>query len=507
MTIPEALDLGVKYACAGQYVDACGLFRGVLKHDPENFEAMQRLGSALFERKLYHEALYYFWRGRKIAPRHPLALTNYGLCVTQLGHAEEGVADLERALAQARKDKETSREVLALIYNNLGNAYERVSRYDEAVAALEQAIALKPQDPFPYYNMGISLLHLNRHTEAIALLDKSIALGEGVDNADADAHYNRGIARLLMGDFKGGFADYEYRLTTTENELPNFGLPAAKKWTGEQSIAGKTLLLYCEQGLGDDIQFFRFLRPLTERHKPATIKMVTHSATKILLPADLPISILEAGAELGDYDHWVALMSLPLCLKVESIADIPPPFAPEVEPGRIAHCRFLRSAEKLNVGLCWAGNFQHKNDRHRSIPWQKFSKVLNREANFVVLQQLRPGEEKAFAETAAQYQNMRRVEVRNFLDTAAVILNLDVVVSVDTAVAHLAASLNVPTMVLIPAFGTDWRWQLYRSNSPWYPMAALFRQPKVGDWDTAIKMVKDSLQAMSRGVAEKLGAA
>jgi tetratricopeptide (TPR) repeat protein len=513
LTIGEALDLGTQYAINGRHADAIGVFRGVLVHEPANFEAMMRLGSSLFETGRLHEALYCFWRGKKLAPRHPLALTNYGLALSQLGHADEGVSDLERAVVLAKKNPQTAPAVLALIHNNLGNCLERLGKYQEAFDTLMQGIRFNPDDPFPHYNIGVCLLRLNRHLEAIGFLTRSLELArrEGADISrtnEADARYNRALAWLLLGNLKRGFEEYEYRLATSENGKPYFGLPPEKKWNGEGDLEGKTLLLYCEQGLGDDIQFFRFLAPLIEIAKPARIKMACHKETRVLLP-DIGIEFLDHGAKIedGDYDAWEALMSLPFCFGIESEADLKitgPYVVPQIEPARLERfgSDMKRDGNCFRVGVCWSGNFCHKNDRHRSIALDKFKALFEETAcTFYSLQQIRPGEQEQFEALRQELPNLRAFEFSDFRDTAAAILNLDLVITVDTAVAHLAASLGVPTWILLPAFATDWRWQLERRDTPWYPAARLFRQAAANRWADTIEEVRLELAHVSAGSA------
>jgi tetratricopeptide (TPR) repeat protein len=498
LTIGEALDLGCQMALAGRNLDAIGLFKGVLIHEPENFEAMERLGSSLFELKRYHEALYYFWRGRKLCRRHPLALTNYGLTVSQLGHWEEGLAELQKAVAIIERGKhEVAPAVKSLVYNNLGNALQRVEKFAEALAYLDKGIALNPQDHFPHYNRGVALLRLNRHKEAVASLDRCLTLKPN----DQEALYNRSMGRLLLGDMQGGFADYDARLLTSENTVVNLGLPADKKWDGGD-LAGKTILVHCEQGLGDDIQFLRFLPALREKN-PARILLVPHSAITPMIAPMEGMTIRPSGVpiDFGEFDCWVALMSLPHYLGLDQETLLPASWQPVIEPSRIAAWRMKLDldAKRLKVGVCWAGNWLHKNDKHRSIPLAKFAPLFDAMGvTFVSLQQLRPGENKEFDTLVANNTDLRSFYFDDFRDTAAAMLNLDMVISVDTSVAHLAATLGIPTKVLVPAFGTDWRWGLGRSDSPWYRSATIYRQPKVGDWVSVIDKLRAELtrQAM-----------
>ena len=496
-TIDEALDFGTQMSAAGNIRGAMGLFRGVLMHEPNNFEAIERLGTSLFELKEYHEALYWFWRGRKVARKHPLALTNYALTLSQLGHTEEALPELHKAIYLAEKNKDQfSAEVMGLCYNNYGNALERVSRHDEALAALEKSIAYKPNDSFPHYNRGICLMRLNRHREAIASFDHGLALK--ADNPDA--LYNRGMARLLLGDLKGGFEDYEARLLTSENKTVNLGLPIEKKWHGEP-LEGKTILVHCEQGLGDDIQFLRFM-PLLRDLNPAKTLLIPHSGIRAMIFDEMGLEFRVSGEPIAhaDYDYWVPLMSLPMWLGVDEEAKIPRPWRPLLPFEFVEKWRSAAHAPgKLNVGVCWAGQWLHKNDKARSIPLDVFSGLFEADnCTFNSVQQLRPGEGEPFAALKVKYPNLRQFTFTDFRDTAGVLLNCDMVISADTSVAHLAASFGIPTAVLVPAFGTDWRWQLDRDDSPWYPSMTLCRQPKVGDWKSVISQLYSTLSVKAQ---------
>jgi tetratricopeptide (TPR) repeat protein len=496
LSLGEAVEAGRAHARQGDHKTAIGLFRGVLIHEPQNFEAMQHLGASLFELKHYHEALYWFWRGRKIGRCHPMALTNYGLCVAQLGHWEEGFAELERARHIAERDGGLSAEAMALVYNNLGNTLEKLKRYPEALENLDKALSINPLDYFSHYNRGIVLLRLNRHAEAMAALNRAIEIKPG----DADAHYNRGINHLLHGNFADGFAEYEFCLVTTENEKPNFGLPEKFKWQGEP-IKGRRLLVHAEQGLGDCIQFFRFLPALVTQgaeiklHIQADLREWASAIPGITTIA--PSRRFEAGGTCEDgYDYWVALMSLPLMFNVKSEADIPPPYLPPLD--RAAH---LEIPSGTNVGVVWAGNWIHKNDEARSIPLNVFGALFDAPCNFISLQQIQARDTDSFAALKERHDNLSALFLDDFRETAAVIRGLDLVISADTAVAHLAASLGKPTWVLIPKRGTDWRWQLTRTDSPWYPSATLYRQHEIGDWRSAIACVRADLCGFAQQLA------
>lgn len=500
LSIGEALDLGAGYAMASNHKSACEIYRGVLWHEPENFEAIERLGSSLFEMREYYEALYWFWRGRKLKRYHPMALTNYGLCLSQLEHAEEGLIDLERAVHRAERfgdrSYRMSNEAKALCYNNLGNTLERLCRYPEALEALDKGITYNPVDPFPHYNRGIALLRLNRHQEAIAAIEHSLTLRPpAMDSTsrlnEADARYNLAMGYLLMGDLKRGFENYDGRLTSSENDTPNLNLPAEKKLKDE-AVDGKHILVHCEQGLGDVIMCLRFVPALIARG--AKVSLVAHTSLQTILQELPDITLLRGGETLPAYDAWVAIMSLPLILGVGREEQIPAPWEPPLDPERnIVWRERFRGMQGPKVGVCWAGYFKHKNDRHRSIPLGTFAKLFDAPANFISLQQMRSGETEEFAALKKQHPNLSAIWLDDWRDTVAVVRNLDLVITVDTAVAHMAGSVGVPTWILLPKFGCDWRWQTERTDSPWYPNVMLHRQEKIGDWLPTLKLIRVDL--------------
>lgn len=507
LTIDQALTAAARLAHAGKHPEAIGMYRAVLVHEPDNVEATIRLGSSLFESAQHYEAFFRFWRARDLAPRDALAAMNFGLTLSQLKLPEVGVKEVERAVRLLEKNRASS-DVLAMAYNNLGNTLERLGRHADAYEALKKGISFDPFDDFPHYNLGIVLLRLNRQREAIAALYHSLALkrqkGDGTVSRlnEADTYYNLSMAHLLLGELKDGFRYYDARMATTDSQLlPYFGLPIDQMWKPGEPIKGKRLLLHGEQGLGDAIQMMRFLSWI-KGLGPKEIVLVEHSAIKPLL-AHEPVTILNTGDSLVDrYDVWTGIMSLPRQYGVEREDQIPKPYWFPVMTDRVNQWKDnvpALSQQRLKVGVCWAGNFQHKNDAHRSIKLVEFAKLFKVDApvHFISVQQLRD-EDRLPATELAEGSALTLLDLKDFRDTAAVMMSLDLMVTVDTSVAHLAGTLGIPTWVLIPKFGTDWRWQLERTDSPWYPSMTLYRQPRVGDWRSVLDRVGRDLVARSR---------
>lgn len=501
LTIEQALDLGIGYMQAGNFRSAIAMFRGVLVHEPDNFEAIERLGSALFETGQYHEAFFLFWRGREIDRKHPMALTNYGLTLSQLGQAEKGLPDLERAAAIA--DRIPDHGLRALVWNNLGNTLERLGKHKDALEALDKGIANNPNDSFAWYNRGIVMLRLGRHGEALNSFEYAIAQHAKNPRSKttevADCYYNRGMARLALGDLKGGFADYEYRLTTSENEKPNFGFPAEKKWNGEE-LGDTPLLIIAEQGLGDTIQFLRFIPEVLRRAPNLTLAVQSALApmAKACWP-DIPLLPAKSNIPHDKLGRWAPLMSLPHLFGMEKESDLPQPWRVPIDPVTRT-VNTLRNSEShpLRIGVCWAGNFAHKNDANRSVPLDVFARLFHLPFDFVSLQQLRAGEEETFAKIKVHHANVASFALTDFRDTTDIVANCDLVISADTAVAHLAASMGVPTWILVPAQNTDWRWQLDRTDSPWYPSARLWRSKRGEGWCPVVEAIAKELERLAR---------
>jgi tetratricopeptide (TPR) repeat protein len=486
LTINQAQDLACEFFLAERYEEAEGLLRGILKLEADNFEAICRLGAVLSNRKRWYEALYCFWRALKMNRRAPVAMSNYGMVLGELGHHEESAEWIGKAVYLDPNN--------AITWNNFGNTLERLGRYDEALEAIEKSLALDPRDAMSHCNRGVILRQLNQRDEALRSFEACLAIKPDY----ADAHYNRACVLLSQGEFKEGFAEYEWRLKTAETAHYYAGPFKEPQWTGVEPLEGKTLLVYAEQGIGDAIQFMRYIPMVLDRC--ARVLLVVHSPMCPLIQPHPRVTLQRSGEKLGNFDYWSPLLSLAHCFGT-TMETIPLPYFPH--PVKTCdNCEYwydiippkVRKRPDLRVGVCWAGNFQHRNDRNRSIPLGQFAKLFSvHDVEFYSLQYVRGNEKELFTQISHQDVIDLEPELHDFDDTAHAIARLDLVISVDTSVAHLSASLGIPTWILLPEFGTDWRWLLDRDTSPWYPSVKLFRQPKVGDWDTVIRQVKKQL--------------
>jgi Tfp pilus assembly protein PilF len=482
LSIDQALAAAVKLEKEGDSVTAERIYRTIIELQP-SAEAQCRLGVLLAARGDYYESLYRFDRALKIKRKYPWAMSNRGMLLGQLGHHDEALCEFEKAIAAMPQN--------AVVWNNYTNVLERVGRFGDALKAIERCLELDPNHEMGYYNKSIVLYRLKRTKEAIDLMSKSIE----IDPNNWEAYYNRGVGRLSIGDF-GGFEDYEYRLKT---ECPPLVGPFTQpKWHGE-SLKDKTILVHAEQGIGDSIQFVRYIPWLTILG--AKVYLILHTA---MVPAfDCPgVTVLRPKEPMPtDFDYHSELLSLPLAFKT-MLETVPDPWPFNQHDALEGQWRERLRGEKVKVGVCWSGNFRHKNDEHRSIDLSLFSQIFDvTGVNFYSLQkEIRPVDAKAYSTLSiADLAD----ELRSFADTACAVRNLDLVISVDTSVAHMAASVGTPTWILIPWLNTDWRWMQDGENTPWYPSAHLFRQPKMGDWRSVLSRVQRELRNC---VADKIAA-
>lgn len=480
-TPAQALEFACQLGDAGKPQEAEDILRQILVVDPQNPKVMNRLGVFLTKRRSYYEALYRFDRSAKIDPASGLAISNRGMILSELGHNDEAIIDFKRAVELEPKNP--------ICLNNLGNAFERLGRYDEALEAFDRTLLMDPDHAVTHYNRGVVLLRFCRREDAILSFDRAITLNPD----DAEAHYNRAGALLTLGRLKEGFAEYEWRLKSTENVNTPYYLDAkAPKWAG-QSLIGRSIVVHAEQGIGDTIQFLRYL-PMVLARKPTKLYLVVHRGVHFLVKNSFAgeerLIMLSPKEEMPETDYQCPLMSLPHIFETaldsipEPVVFRPPPDIFDFD-GKIR--RFAGS--KLRVGLCWSGNFQHKNDHHRSIPLLQFSQIMQTDgaAFFSLQKDVRQEDAEAFK--ALPNLCDLAPKLSNFGDTAVAVGALDLVISVDTSVAHIAATMGVPTWILVPKFSQDWRWLLDRHDSPWYPSARLFRQEKVGDWDSVLAAI------------------
>lgn len=408
-------------------------------------------------------------------PQDFYALHLLGAIAVRTGRFEEAIEYENRALSIRRDDPE------ALC--NRAIALRTLGRVDEAIADYDRVIAAHPAFAPAHSLKGVALAALNRHREAIGAYSKA----EHLDPNLAAAKFNRALSELVLGDFESGWRDFEWRWGGSDTQIPKRTF-AKPQWLGEEP-RGKTLLLHAEQGLGDAIQFSRYVPLLVERG--ASVIVEVQKPLVDLLSA-LPARVIAMGDSVPPFDYHAPVMSLPLAFgtRLETIpANVPYLRAPAGHVERWA--KRLGHANRPRAGLAWSGSPTLRNDRNRTIPLAKLSPLRDPQWQFASLQKELRDTDRVALEAGAPIEWLGD-ELADFRDTAAVIELMDLVVTVDTAVAHLAGAMGKPTWLLLP-FSPDWRWMLERKDSPWYPTMRLFRQARPGDWDGVLNIVRDQL--------------
>jgi tetratricopeptide (TPR) repeat protein len=447
---------------------------------PREVEAALRQAAAHFAANRLDEAQEIALALLRAQPRDFHVQRLLGALAARRGRWEECVAASTAALALQPDHAET----LA----NRGAALRMLGRFDEALSDYDRAIAAAPASPEAHNNRGVALAALNRHREAIAAYTRAIELKPDYDRA----RFNRATSRLVLGDFVQGWRDHESRWTGSEMHRGPRALPG-REWDGREDLAGKTLLLYAEQGMGDTIQLARYAAA-AHRRGARVILEVHAPLVPLLQDLEGVERVVALGGPLPPFDLHRALMSLPLAFR--TTLDSIPSHVPYLQapPDAIAAWRGkLRDGRARHIGLAWSGSRTLRNDAHRSIPLERLAPLVSPERTLVSIQTDIREPDRA----ALQSLGIRTFteELRDFGDTAALVSALDLVISVDTAAAHLAGALAKPVWILLP-LSPDWRWLLDRADSPWYPTARLFRQPRIGDWDTVIAEVAQALLAL-----------
>ena len=454
---------------------------------PDFVEALTHCGLVLHGLKRFDEALASFDHALAVRPNYAEALHNRSNLLRDLKRFDEALASCDRALA-VRPD-------FAEALNNRGSILQELRRFDEALVSYDRALAVSPNYPEALYNRGATLHELKRFDEALASYGRAIAVSPNY----AEAQFNDALCRLLIGDFERGWDKYEWRRRTEQarDTKRSFAQPL---WLGHESIEGKTILLHAEQGFGDTIQFCRYV-PLVAARGAYVILQVQKPLQELMRDLAGVTHVIANGDLLPDFDTHCPLGSLPRAFGTqrETIpADVPYLVVPKIYSEKWE--QRLPEPAAVRVGICWAGNPHFKGDLARSIGLLPMLPLLSAAGVefFSIQKDLRPGD----AEVLKNHSQIKHLggEIETFGDTAAVISSMDLVISSDTSVVHLAGALGKSVWILLQ-FVPDWRWLVDRDDNPWYPTARLFRQDATRAWDNVITQVHAALQAFARSRA------
>jgi tetratricopeptide (TPR) repeat protein len=464
-----------------RFDEAILCFEEARKREASHLEATNASALLHFETGRYDEAIVRFDRSLEMAPGQAGALHLKAVCLLRLKRFAEALPICEQALALASDHAE--------ITANVGLILQKLDRNEEALVYFDRALALKPDLPNALNHRGTSLQELHRFDEALASLDKAVAIDPGF----ADAHWNAALLRLLLGDFAKGWQGREWgrRCRAVGFVDRQFERPL---WLGEAPLAGKTILLHSDEGLGDTIQFSRYATLLAEQG--ARVILEVQDALNPLLSSIEGVAqcLPKTGVTLPDFDLHCPLSSLPLAFSTR-LETIPAATSYVASPphARVADWQArLGAHDRLRVGLVWSGNPAHGNDRNRSMAFRTLHRILDTDARFISLQKDPRPDDLEGLRARPDVVDLT-AHLVDFVETAALITCLDLIITVDTSVAHLAAALGCPTFILLP-HTPDYRWLLDRDDSPWYPSVRLFRQDERCDYAEVLQRVREQLQ-------------
>ena len=470
--------LGQINYCRGRLEAALAFFQDALKCDLSRAEGFASLGLLFHTVRDFARALTSYEQGLRLEPDDAELLNGRGVALLELRRPCEALECFDRVLASCPGHGDAR--------GNRGNALLRLNRVAEAVAAYERALELAPKNAALLDNRAAALRRLDRPHEALMSAVRALAIKPDF----AHARFVEAVARLSLGDFAAGWRAYESRwhVGWLASQRRDYGAPL---WLGEVSLAGKTILLHAEQGLGDTIQFARYA-PLLAAQGACVILEVQQQLVRLLSNLPGVAKVIARKEPSPRYDYHCPLLSLPLACGT-TLETIPSQASYIAAPqADVAQWRTRLPRQRPLVGLVWSGERSHDNDLNRSMRLQTLTPLFDlTDIAFVSLQHEVREEDRALLESRSDVVRIGAA-FKDFADTAAAIAALDAVIAVDTAVAHLAGAMGKPLFLLLP-FAADFRWLRGRSDSPWYPSARLFRQPQFDDWDGAVKFLRQEL--------------
>lgn len=549
-TMSDDLQAALAHHKAGRFAEAEAMYRASLSQRPDDPKLLHLLGTLLLQRRQFAEAAAMLQQAATLAPHvaeiaytlgdalrfagrpvdaeaayrkaisirvlFPPAHNGLGLALVAQGKLEsaaaawrraiqlkgdyaEAHANLGAALAQQQKPSEAA-EVLrkaihlnpkfAPAHNNLANVLDELEETDEAIKHWTIAVELQPNYFDALVNLSKAAEQRGEFQKSLDLIERAVALRPN----DPDARFLRGIGLLRRGDLLQGFADYQFRFQCPELKLAHRTFPQPP-WTGNEDVAGRTILIHAEQGLGDAIQCIRYAPLLAERGVTVIVEC-PHELLALIQSVKGVQQFIPHGSPLPPFDLHATVLSLPMAFRttLDTIPANVPYLAPSAD--RVEAWRQILAEDpstNRRVGLVWSGNPKHANDANRSIPLREFEPLADMaELTFFSLQK-GPAAGQMGDSTLKLKLIDHTARLKDFNETAALIAQLDLVITVDTSVAHVAGAMGKPVWVLLP-YVPDWRWLLDRNDSPWYPTMRLIRQPKIGDWPSVVRRVVEGVR-------------
>lgn len=469
--------IGLVLEAVGNSRSAEGCFKRAIQLEPKDYTFHYNLANLLSRQNRTEEAIKEYRKVIELNSSYRDAYIQLGNHLKLLKRHDEAIHAYEEALSLDPNQPDA--------YNNIGNVLKEMGRNEEAIEYIMKALSIDPNQAGYYFNLGLCLKELERFNQAIQSYRKVISLKWDYP----EAHWNLALLLLLQGNFEEGWQEYEWRkrLSLYEPYIRHFSKP---QWQGED-LSGKVILIHDEQGFGDAIQFVRYALMLKQRGARVIVECLS-PLTRLMQGAMGVDEVVTRGFPLPEFDYYCSILSLPLRFKT-TLKDIPKR-VPYIEVDRDLQKKWHNAMRPFlkgrNVGIAWKGI----NPPHKSCSLYDLSPLFDfKEIAFFSLQKLQ-GEEE-LKELKAQHEVINLMErVEDFADTAAIMKSLDLIITVDTSIAHLAGALGLKVWVMLHR-DADWRWLTDRQDSPWYPTMTLFRQQKVGDWTQVVSRLKERLSA------------
>ena len=468
----------------GRLAEAEQLYSQLLHANPNLMDARHMLGVIKAQQGHANEAYDLIAPVVQANPRDALALANFANVLNDLNRFDEALSFYDRSLAL--------NPGYPPAWLARGNVLQHLLRYDEALESYNRFLGFDPNHAQAWNNRGMALQHLGRMDEAL----DAYARAEALDPSLAQAFLNHGLCHLLMGDFAKGLPLLEWRKRMAEPlEARAYAQPL---WTGAEDIRGKTLFAYIEQGLGDTIHYYRYVRFALERGAKVIVS-VPDQLIALLKNAVPQVDLIGWGQVPPTFDFHIPLASIPLAVGMELNTIPTADHYLRADAGRVAHWKETLGAHGFRIGIAWQGNQQIAGAEGKSFPVAALADIAKLpDVRLIGLQKGAGSDQSAHLPSGMTVENYAFDEGSDaFLDTAAMMMNCDLVITADSAPAHLAGALGVPCWVALKHI-PDWRWFLSRGDSPWYPSLRLFRQARTGDWTSVFRAMEAELISRSR---------
>ncbi len=475
-------NLGMVYEKLKDDNRAIQAYKEAVRVNPKFSKAVNNIGVILYKQKKYEESIEIFKIALKIDPKYYELYSNIGACYNKLKKYDEAIESLNIAIEKQPRNSGS--------YTNLGNVYNKLYDYRKAVKLHEKSIELDPNGSNAYSNVGTSYKYLGQVKKSIDSYKKAIELDQNFVNA----HFDLSTMYLAKGEFDKGWEEYEWRFKKEEmlpHIIKNKDIFSKPMFDGTQELENKTILLHSEQGFGDSIQFIRFL-PQFKKKFPCNIAVKCRDELKELFKSVEEIDILTHRNEATpDFDYHLPIMSMPKLLGMKTIKDLPKQ-NPYLNINEDEEFKIESKKGHLNIGICWSASVTGESYEGKVFSLEYFKPLIENDKITVYSLQVGPENDDikklGLEEKVIDWTD----KLTDFSKTASMMKELDLVISSDTSVAHLAGALNIPVWIPLQKI-PDWRWQNKGEKSAWYPSAKLFRQKSARQWDSVFQSIYDKI--------------